>query len=157
MEPHAELLTFPKEYGTPMEIMPWVTARAMLEDATVYWIASVRADGRPHVVPRDGVWLDDRLWYGGSDETVHNRIITRRPAVTMHVGEGLQAVIVEGEAVRVTASAEGAQRLADASNAKYPQYGVQSADAYAGGVWTIKPRRVLAWARYPTDATRFLF
>lgn len=157
MEPHAEPLRFPAEYGEATEPMAWSEARRKLEEATVYWLATVRADGTPHVVPRDGVWLAERLWYGGSDETVHNRIIAKRPAVTLHIGEGLEAVIVEGIAERRMPSEEEAQELAERSMAKYPQYGTQSASDYVDGVWTIVPRRVLAWTRFPTNGTRFRF
>jgi hypothetical protein len=31
------------------------------------------------------------------------------------------------------------------------------ADAYAGGVWRLRPAKVMAWTSLPVDATRFLF
>jgi len=30
---------------------PWSTGRARLTDAQVYWLTTVRPDGRPHVTP----------------------------------------------------------------------------------------------------------
>ncbi|QFG25164.1 pyridoxamine 5'-phosphate oxidase family protein [Actinomadura sp. WMMB 499] len=33
----------------------WPEARRLLEDAELYWLATVRADGRPHVTPLIGV------------------------------------------------------------------------------------------------------
>jgi len=157
MGPRSELLRFPREYGASSETLPWETVSEKLRAAPFYWFASTRSDGRPHVVPRDGVWLDDALWYGGSDETIHNRIIAQNPNVVASVGEGLEAVIVEGVVQRVTPPRELAQRLAEATQTKYPQYGKADPQSYAGGVTALQPRRVLAWTSFPTNATRFLF
>ena len=57
--PVAEPLDLPAAYGTPQVTLAWGDVRARLVGATHYWLASVRADGRAHVVPLDGLWLDD--------------------------------------------------------------------------------------------------
>lgn len=158
MTPVAEQLALPPDYGNPKKMVAWEDVRRDLEEAPQYWVASVRPDGRPHVVPRDGVWLDDTWYYGGSDDTVHNRNLRTNPAVTMHIGDGMKAIIVEGVAEKVVPEPDVAQRLADVNNTKYAHYGSDAtAETYAGGVWALKPRRVLAWTFLPEDATRFLF
>ena len=62
MEPIAELVDFPEEYGKASTKLDWPSVRAQLERAERYWIATIRPDGRPHVVPVDGIWVED-LWY----------------------------------------------------------------------------------------------
>src|ERR671911_2297224 len=37
---------------------PWPEVAAALEAAELYWLTTVRADGRPHVTPLIGVWHD---------------------------------------------------------------------------------------------------
>ena len=37
---------------------PWAAVERLLTDAQLYWIITVRADGRPHAVPLVGVWQD---------------------------------------------------------------------------------------------------
>ena len=37
---------------------PWNTVERLLTDAQLYWIVTVRTDGRPHAVPLVGVWYD---------------------------------------------------------------------------------------------------
>ena len=155
MEPVAERLDLPREYGDPTEPLDWGTVRAELERAQHYWIVTVRDDGPPHAVPVDGIWLDDAWYYGGSDETVHHRSVVANPEVVMHLEDGMKAVIVEGEVRRTTPPGALAQRLADVSRKKYG-YG-QSASDYEKGVLTLLPRRVLAWTAFPKDATRFRF
>src|SRR4029079_6936259 len=38
---------------------PWTTVREVLEAAELFWISTVRSDGRPHVTPLPAVWLSD--------------------------------------------------------------------------------------------------
>ena len=41
----------------------WEDTRRTLEAAELFWIATVRADGRPHMTPLVAVWLDDALHF----------------------------------------------------------------------------------------------
>ena len=156
-EPVVEKLDFPPEYGDPTERLVWADVVQKLEGATVYWIASTRPDGRPHVIPRDGMWLEGGLYYGGSPETVHYRNITQNPYISVHIGDGQEAIIAEGKVEIDRPTKEMAERLADASFNKYPQYGRLDPSLYAGGVSVLRPRRVLAWTNFTENATRFRF
>lgn len=88
----------------------------MLETAELFWITTVRADGRPHVTPLVAVWLDGAIhFHTGADE---QKAVNLRanPHVVLTTGcnrwdEGLD-VVVEGEAVRVT-DEEMLKRLAE--------------------------------------------
>jgi Pyridoxamine 5'-phosphate oxidase len=61
-----------------------------------YWLATTRPDGRPHVVPLDGLWLDDAWFFGGSAETVKYRNLKANPRAVVHLDDSERAVIVEG-------------------------------------------------------------
>jgi pyridoxamine 5'-phosphate oxidase-like protein len=155
MEPIAELLGFPEEYGRSATKLDWAAVRAELERAERYWISTTRPDGRPHVVPVDGIWMEDLWYYGGSEKTVHHRAVSANPNVVIHLEDAMRAVIVEGE-VRVTKpSASVATRLASVSREKYG-YAPSVAD-YRRGTQTLFPSVVLAWTEFPKDATRFRF
>ena len=156
-EPIVERPDIPAEYGNPTERLEWAEVERKLASAPVYWIASTRPDGRPHVIPRDGTWLDGGLYYGGSPQTVHYRNITNNPNIVVHVGDGMEAIIVEGAVETETPTKEMAQRLADESFAKYPQYGRMDPKMYMGGVSVLRPKRVLAWTVLFENATRFRF
>lgn len=55
-DPMAELQPqFSSDDATPT---PWAEARERLEKAEVYWLATVRPDGRPRVTPVVAVWQD---------------------------------------------------------------------------------------------------
>ena len=153
--PRAEQLDIPPAYGTPSRLLAWDVVAALLADARHYWLATVRPDGRPHVVPLDGLWLDDRWYFGGSPTTVKHRNLLASPLVAMHLEDGESAVIVEGTCAVVQPPQETAERLSEASQVKYG-FGPPPS-TYLGGVWELSPARVLAWTDLPTDATRFLF
>ncbi len=156
-EPIVDKPEIPAEYGDPKKRLKWGDVEKMLEVAAVYWLASTRPDGRPHVVPRDGNWIDGGLYYGGSPQTVHSRNITSNPNVVVHIGDGQTAVIVEGAVETEKPSQEMAERLVELSFAKYPQYGRQDPRLYMGGVSVLRPRRVFAWTEFTVNATRFRF
>lgn len=158
-EPVAVSLPLPRDYGKATKPMSWSEADELLTDARVYWIATTRPDGRPHVVPSDGIWLDGVLYFGGAPETVHMRNVRATGHAAAHVGDGMSAaVIVEGPVADETPTRDVAESLAVANNAKYAEYGTTKPETYVErGVTALRARRVLAWTRFPTNATRFVF
>src|ERR687896_2038108 len=110
---------FSSEDATPRA---WAEGRRRLEEAEVYWLSTVRPDGRPHVTPLLSVWLDGAMYFctGPSERKAKN--LVRNPRCILTTGcnaldEGLD-VVVEGDAVRVTDEAK-LGRVADAYLSKY--------------------------------------
>jgi hypothetical protein len=158
MSPTVSPLALPEGYGTAKQTIPWEDVRARLERALHYWVATTRPDGRPHVVPRWGVWLDESWYYDGSPQTRHARNLVSNPAAVLHLEDGKDAVVLEGESHHVIPPAELGERLA-AAFVKYHDLGyAPAADAWAvGGLWRFKPAWGFAWSRFPDDVTRFEF
>ena len=48
---------------------PWSEAQDRLARAELFWISTVRADGRPHVTPLVAVWLDDAVYFANAFKT----------------------------------------------------------------------------------------
>lgn len=163
--PVRDLPLLPDCYGLPDDdegLLDWAEVEARLVASRHYWLSSVRPDGRPHTIPRWGVWLDGRFWYDGSAETRHARNAEHNPAVTLTLESGREAVIVEGESHATRADADGLGARVAAAFEKYhgDSYGyAPAADAWAapdgGGLRVITPSRVLAWFAFPRDVTRF--
>jgi general stress protein 26 len=83
----------------------WDVTHSALETAELFWITTVRGDGRPHVTPLVAVWSEDALYFStGIDE--QKAVNLRSNAhVVLTTGrndwdQGLD-VVVEGEAERV--------------------------------------------------------
>jgi general stress protein 26 len=147
----------------------WPETLRIIEAAELFWISTVRADGRPHVTPLVAVWLDGALHFttGADEQKCVN--LRANPRVILTTGcngwdEGVD-VVVEGDAARVTDGAT-LQRLADAWRTKWDgrwQY-EPGEDGFgcAGGahtalVFAVKPAKVLAFAKGDFSHTRHRF
>ena len=98
-EPIAELdARFSSEGATPTQ---WTEARQLLEAAEVFWLSTVRPDGRPHVTPLLAVWLDDALYFCTSSPERKAKNLDHSPHCVLTTGrnslDGLD-IVVEGEA-----------------------------------------------------------
>src|SRR5262249_58863211 len=57
-----------ERFSSPdVSALPWTDAERQLREADVFWLATVRPDGRPHVVPLIAVWLDGSLYFSTSE------------------------------------------------------------------------------------------
>ena len=104
---------------------PWADVEQLLRDAQLYWIVTVRADGRPHAVPLVGVWQDGAFAFCTGSEEQKQRNLDGNAQVAVTTGStganGWNSgtdVVVEGRAVRVT-EPEALVELAAAWFAKY--------------------------------------
>lgn len=144
---------------------PWADAVRVLREAELYWLTTVRADGRPHVTPLIGVAEEAEVSFctGLDEQKARNLEGSGRVALTTGSNawaSGLD-VVVEGTAVRVTDHAE-LQRLADAYEAKYGSEwhfevgdGVFETSGVTAAVFRIEPAKVLAFAKEPHAQTTF--
>jgi nitroimidazol reductase NimA-like FMN-containing flavoprotein (pyridoxamine 5'-phosphate oxidase superfamily) len=159
-EPRVDRPAIPAEYGVSgaTEFVDWSDVEARLATDRVYWIATVGPGGRPRVRPIDGVYLDGTLWVGGSPETRWVRDVAVNPDLAVHL-DGLEFIVmIEGEAEVLTSiGGELAVRLADASNAKFPEYKMTAAVYEARGAIAIRIRQVIAWTDITKNPTRFRF
>src|SRR3712207_1605998 len=85
---------------------PWPEVERALVQAELYWIATVRRDGRPHVTPLIGLWHEGAAHFvtGRDEQKARNLEHNDRVALTTGTNtwnEGLD-VVVEGSTVRVT-------------------------------------------------------
>jgi PPOX class probable F420-dependent enzyme len=100
----------------------WEDARELLEAAEIYWLTTVRADGRPHVTPLIAVWVDDAMYFVTGEDEQKAKNLRDNPSCALTtgcnaIGHGLD-VVVEGTAMRVIS--EGAlRRIADVIADKY--------------------------------------
>src|SRR5215218_6535696 len=144
---------------------PWAVIERLLTDAQLYWIITVRRDGRPHAVPLVGVWHDGAFAFctGPQEQKQRNLDGNARVAVTTgstgaNGWDSGEDVVVEGTAVRVT-DPEELRTLAAAWFAKYGddwrfdvrgQEFVELSDSGAGtegGAWVyrVAPDKVIAF------------
>jgi nitroimidazol reductase NimA-like FMN-containing flavoprotein (pyridoxamine 5'-phosphate oxidase superfamily) len=146
---------------------PWPLVEEALHRAELYWITTVRQDGRPHVTPLVGVWHEGAFVFctGFGEQKAHNLAGNAHVAVTTGRNtwaEGLD-VVVEGTAERALGR-ERLQALADAFRAKYgSDWDFDSDDAVfepgddPGAVFVVRPDKVLCFAKAPHAQTCYRF
>ncbi|NEE25584.1 pyridoxamine 5'-phosphate oxidase family protein, partial [Streptomyces sp. SID7982] len=85
---------------------PWPETAAVLADAPLYWLSTVRPDGRPHVTPLIGVWSQGALHFCTGPQERKARNLAANPEVVLTTGANTLDsgfdVVVEGRADRVT-------------------------------------------------------
>jgi Pyridoxamine 5'-phosphate oxidase len=147
---------------------PWPDVVEALERAELYWLTTVRADGRPHVTPLIGVMDDGAMHFCTGLREQKARNLEHNGAVALTTGANAWAqgldVVVEGSAIRVLGR-DALQRIADAFEAKYGSvwhFEVTGDEAFGSGelaaaVFRIEPAKVLAFAKDPHGQTTFRF
>lgn len=166
VEPTAEL---GQEYSEPGAAPPpWSEVRAVLESSEMFWLSTVRRDGRPHVTPLPAVWLDGALHVCTGEQEQKAVNLAREPRCVLATGanrfrSGLD-VVVEGEAVRVTDDGR-LHELAALWKSKldwefvvadggFREPGFEHGPAL---VYAITPAKVLAFGKSPYTQTRYRF
>lgn len=153
--------TFPPGYvDKPKGFLTWDWVAKQLTESKHYWLCSVRPNGHPHVVPRWGVFIDDKFYYDGSPETRHARNIMKNPYVSLHLENGSEAVILNGTCAPAgKPSPELGKKLSQAYRKKYKSdgYAPQPNAWDAGGLYVFTPLQCIAWTNMPKDPTKFVF
>jgi nitroimidazol reductase NimA-like FMN-containing flavoprotein (pyridoxamine 5'-phosphate oxidase superfamily) len=130
-EPVTELSSFSSRDAVPTS---WAKGRQELQDAELYWLSTVRPDGRPHVTPLLGVWLDGALYFctGFNERKAKN--LAKNPSCTLTTGrntlQGLDLVI-EGRAVNVSDPVER-RSVADVYESKYGPHFAAPDETWSG-------------------------
>jgi len=165
-EPSRDRPQIPDGYGLPetdQGLLEWGAVEDRLRSSSSYWMATTRTDGRPHVIPRWGVWTGGRFWYDGALDTVHVKNLDENSRCVLHLEDGRQAVIVEGRSgVADPPGLELGGQLSELFTAKYGKLGYSpSPNSWegldAGGLRVFTPVKAMAWFDFPSDVTRFRF
>jgi hypothetical protein len=161
-----------KRFSEATEAVSWQQVSDALAAAELYWLTTVRRDGRPHITPLIGAWVDDAFVFctGPEEQKAQNLSHSTSVAVTTGANtwnDGLD-VVVEGDAERVT-GLDALTGCADVIREKYQ--GVwdftpdddgfghtdDSGDSHIADVYRVRPAKVLAFAKSPHGQTTFRF
>ena len=163
--------TLETAFSSPNAVaVAWASGRQMLEDAEVYWVSSVRPDGRPHVTPLLGIWLNGAMYFCTGDGERKARNLESNPQCVLTTGcnnlDGLD-VVVEGKVSRVSEVGE-LHSAADAYESKYGSHFTSPDGTWFGlgdairqgnvGLYRVDTARILGFAKGETfSQTRWEF
>lgn len=165
MPPKRDRPQLPKGYisRAPRGMLTWVNALRILTTGRYVWLATTDPDGTPHLVQQWGAWVDDTLYFEGSDRTRWARNLARDPRLSFGTQVGDVAVygnavvdIVRGVAPTLAA------RIAKQYAAKYGRafaYRPKPEQYEKGDVFRARPTKLIAFdvKRFNTSAARFTF
>ena len=138
------------------EMVSWDEARERLTASKNYWVSTTRPDGRPHVTPVWGLWMDDAFYFSTDPASRKGRNIAFQSEVVVHLESGDDVVILEGRAERVS-DQETLARMVDEYEKKYSIRFDPSDPNF--GVYVVRPSTAYAWFEksFQTSTTRWRF
>ena len=147
------------------EATPWTEGRDRVAAAPLWWLTTVRPDGRPHVTPLLAVWLDDSLYFSTGPAERKARNLANSSHCIMTTGCNAHDagfdLVLEGDAVREAGDAT-LLRVAAAYEAKYGSdwhFEVrEGAFHHQGGealVFGLAPSTAFGFAKGPYSQTRW--
>lgn len=167
-------------YGAPL--IPWTKISQRLEqgftqvpgsggpDRHTCWLATVRPDGRPHVMPLGVNWMDGNLYFSTGANTRKAKNLEHNPQCVITVASHDFDIVVEGRATKVTDpelvariarmyQAEGwPATVSDDGVSLTAEYSAPSAGLPPYFVYEVTPQTVYALGTAePYGATRFGF
>ena len=80
----------------PMTLDPQVEHRLQTEQNL--WLATVRPNGAPHLVPIWFVWVTGRFYFCTGADSVKARNLVRNPYVSVALEDGSRPIVIEGQA-----------------------------------------------------------
>jgi hypothetical protein len=147
-------------------MLPWSWAQVRLEQSHDYWVASVRPDGRPHVMPVWGAFYDGCLWFSSDLGSRKARNLKTEPRCVVTTDDPLEPVVVEGVAEvvydrAVTSAYVDAIRIKYADEWVAESFTVDFFDANLGGGGTYKVTLnsvfALKESEFSTSPTKWVF
>jgi PPOX class probable F420-dependent enzyme len=165
-----------------LPVLDWADVAARLEaglgqapgsggpDRHTCWLATINADGSPHVTGVGALWAEGCWWFETGKGTRKGKNLARDPRCTLSVAAREFDLVVEGEATLVTdpaTVADLARRWAaegwpvqadDTGQALTAEYSAPSAGPPPWHVYRLTPRAATALATVaPGGATRWRF
>jgi hypothetical protein len=134
------------------------------------WLATINADGSPHVNGIGAIWVDGAFWFETGETTHKGRNLARDPRCTLSVAAKEFDLVVEGGAAKVTDpptvkamaerwAAEGWPcRVDESGTALTADFSAPSAGKPPWHVYRLTPRAATALSVVDTGgATRWTF
>lgn len=152
-EPTTERLPATPAHPSPT---PWSTAEQRLAEGQWFWLATVRPDGRPHVIPLLAVWLDKALYFAAGGATRKAKNLAQNDHCVITFAADDSHWVLEGKAAKVADDAK-LQQVAAVYAAKYgwevtvgdgafyADYGAPTAGPPPYEVYEVTPAVVLAF------------
>lgn len=160
------------DYGVPDDldgILEWSWAEERLDRSRNFWVSTVAADGRPHLMPVWGIWLPEReqFMFSCAPGARKARNLRGNPLVSVAADDSVEVVMLEGVATEVRTT-----EIVDLVRRWAAKYGTDDPDDGAGEeqlaefladttAFLVEPTRAFGLIERPEDfgprATRWVW
>ncbi len=106
------------------------------------WVATVRADGRPHLTPVWFVWLHDKIYFCTGTDTQKWVNLLSNQRVSLALPDTQRVILIEGEAH--AANRATTEELAEYFFNKY-EWDFRFDDSTTWRLVEVTPLKILAW------------
>jgi general stress protein 26 len=139
---------------TDKGLLLWRWAEQKLSKTQNYFLATVRSDGRPHVMPIWGIWANGRFYFSTGKKSVKTRNLATNPMCVLCAGEADEAVVLEGRVSKIR-DKKTLKEFADAYVKKYSF----DPSTMNEPVFVVRPKVAFGQIEktYPKTATRWKF
>jgi hypothetical protein len=160
LTPVASRPDVPEGYGIApadggLGLLPWSWAEERLVGRHIWWLATTKANGSPHLIPIWAVWLGDGVAFSTDDKSQKARNIARDPRVSITPERGTQSVIIEGVVEEL-----GAERR-DEFLKTYMDVWDTDVSGFEAPLLIIRPTKAFGFIDeengFPLNATRWTF
>jgi hypothetical protein len=160
LTPVASRPDVPVDYGIkPADegngLLPWSWAEERLQGRHIWWLATTRTDGRPHLMPIWAVWLGDGIAFSTDANSRKAKNIARDNRVSIVPERGPQSVVVEGVVEELSAARR------DEFLKAYAEVWDTDISGFASPNFLVRPTTVFGFIDedegFPLSATRWTF
>lgn len=132
----------------------WRSAMSRLSREPTVWLATVRHDNRPHLVPVWFIWLDDKIYFATGQSTQKFTNLRFNQAVALSLPDTTNTIIIEGEAHAANRSTTN--NLAEYFYNKYEwDFRYDESDKWM--LVEVTPHKILVWGDgYDHEGIRLL-
>ena len=139
------------------ELLPWSWALERLSASRRYWVATIGADGAPHIAAVWAIWFDGSLVFSTGGGSAKARNLGRDPRCTVTTERADESVVLRGAVRRVIEPV-----VIDAISERYvAKYGSGFPDAVDNPLFAVAPSNVIGVEevaeRFARTATRWVF
>ena len=158
-EPVASRPHVPSSYGIQPanagELLPWSWALERLVKSRGYWLSTVSPDGRPHLAPMWGVFIDPYFCFGTDVLSRKARNLEDNRHVCVAIDDTFETVFIEG-----TVEAIPIEMLNEYFSLYSAKYDLTVENLNAAGSFRVVPEKAFGYIddeRFPNIATRWTF
>ncbi len=139
--------------GDGMGLLPWTWVARKMNRCRTFWLATIyTGQARPHVMPVWGVWVNGAFYFSTGRKSRKGQNLAANSACTITNDDGLEAVIVEGQAEQVDD-----HKILELAAGAYKKKYKMDPRSMNEPIFAVRPRKVFAFIEksFPKSATRW--